>query len=124
VTTVVDASVVLAWLQDEPGAEDAEPMLMEGIIGAANWSEVLQKARQHGAPAAVVGRLLASFGLTVVDVSAADAEHAAGLWRHGTALSLADRLCLALGLRMALPVATADAAWAEMDEGPAILLVR
>ena len=50
-TSVVDASVVLAWLQDEPGADEAEPHLMEGVIGAANWSEVLQKTRQHGAPA-------------------------------------------------------------------------
>ena len=122
--TVVDASVVLAWLQDEPGADEVEPMLMEGIIGAANWSEVLQKARQHGAPAGVVGRLLASFGLTVVHVTAADAEGAAALWRQGTALSLADRLCLALGLRMGLPVATADAAWAEVGDGPRIVLVR
>src|SRR5918999_1656483 len=76
-TTVVDASVVLAWLQDEPGSDVSEPMLMEGVIGAANWSEVLQKARQHGAPAEIVGRLLASFGLGVVDVTQADAELAA-----------------------------------------------
>jgi ribonuclease VapC len=124
VTTIVDASVVLTWLQDEPGADDAEPLLMEGVIGAANWSEVLQKTRQHGAPSGIVGRLLASFGLKVVDVTAADAEFAAGLWRHGTALSLADRLCLALGLRMGLPVATADAAWADMDDGPDVVLIR
>lgn len=123
-TTVVDASVVLTWLQDEPGADDAEPLLMEGVIGAANWSEVLQKTRQHGAPSGIVGRLLASFGLKVVDVTAADAEVAADLWRHGTALSLADRLCLALGLRMGLSVATADAAWADVDEGPDVLLIR
>ncbi|MGH2444577.1 MAG: type II toxin-antitoxin system VapC family toxin [Candidatus Limnocylindria bacterium] len=123
-TTVVDASVVLAWLQDEPGSQEAEPMLMEGVIGAANWSEVLQKARQHGGPAEAVGRLLASFGLTVIDVSAADAEIAANLWRQGSALSLADRLCLALGLRMSLPVATADAAWADVDEGPAVAFIR
>ena len=77
-TTVVDASVVLAWLQNEPGADEAEPMLMEGVIGAANWSEVLQKARQHGAPAAIVARLLATFGLRVEDVTARDAERAAG----------------------------------------------
>ncbi|MEO5985896.1 MAG: hypothetical protein ABIW50_06105 [Candidatus Limnocylindria bacterium] len=57
-TTVVDASVVLAWLQDEEGADEAEPMLMDAVIGAANWSEVLQKVRQHGAPAGIVGRLL------------------------------------------------------------------
>lgn len=123
-TTVVDASVVLAWLQDEPGADEAEPMLMEGLMGAANWSEVLQKARQHGAPAGVVARLLASFGLTVVEVSRADAEIAAGLWHRGTPLSLADRLCLALGVRMGLPVATADMAWTTVENGPEVLLVR
>jgi PIN domain nuclease of toxin-antitoxin system len=123
-TTVVDASVVLAWLQDEPGADAAEPMLMEGLIGSANWSEVLQKARQHGAPADIVGRLLASFGLRVVDVNIADAEIAADLWRQGTALSLGDRLCLALGVRMDLPVATADAAWMTNGDGPGVVLIR
>jgi ribonuclease VapC len=123
-STVVDASVVLAWLQDEPGADEAEPLLMEGIIGSANWSEVLQKVRHHGAPAGVVARLLASFGLTVLDVTRADAEIAAGLWRHGTALSLADRLCLALGVRANLPVATADAAWTAVEGGPEVILVR
>ena len=123
-TTVVDASVVLAWLQDEPGADEAEPLLTDGVIGAANWSEVLQKARQHGAPAGVVARLLASFGLTVVEVTRADGEIAARLWQRGTPLSLADRLCLALGVRASLPVATADAAWTEIDNGPDVVLVR
>jgi PIN domain nuclease of toxin-antitoxin system len=122
--TVVDASVVLAWLQDEPGADDAEPMLMEGAIGAANWSEVLQKARQHGARAEVVGRLLTSFGLSVVEVTRTDAELAADLWRQGSVLSLGDRLCLALGARLGLPVATADAAWTDIEGGPEILLIR
>jgi len=124
VKTVVDASVVLAWLQDEPGADEAEPMLADGVIGAANWSEVLQKTRQHGAPAGIVARLLGSFGLTVVDVGAEDAEIAADLWRHGSPFSLADRLCLALGLRMSVPVATTDAAWVEVPDGPAVVLIR
>ena len=123
-TSVVDASVVLAWLQDEPGADEAEPWLMEGVIGAANWSEVLQKVRQHGAPAGVVARLLASFGLTVVEVTRTDAEIAAELWQRGTLLSLADRLCLALGVRANLPVVTADAAWTQIDGGPDVVLVR
>ena len=121
---VVDASVVLTWLQDEAGADDAEPLLMGGIIGAANWSEVLQKARQHGAPVGVVARLLATFGLRVVDVTAEDAELAADLWQPAQGLSLGDRLCLALGLRTGLPVATADAAWASVDGGPEIIVIR
>ena len=64
-TAVVDASAVLAWLQDEPGADAAEPMLMNGVIGAANWSEVLQKSRQHGVEPGAVAMLLTSFGLDV-----------------------------------------------------------
>lgn len=122
--SVVDASVVLAWLQDEPGADDAERHLMEGAIGAANWSEVLQKARQHGAEPDQVARLLISFGLQVVDVMAEDAAVAASLWRTGSPLSLADRLCLALGLRLGAPVATTDAVWVEGARGPEIILIR
>jgi PIN domain nuclease of toxin-antitoxin system len=121
---VVDASVVLAWLQDAPGADEAEPMLMEGVIGAANWSEVLQKARQHGASPHIVGRLLRSFGLQVIDVTAGDAETAAELWPAGSGLSLADRLCLGLGLRLSAPVATVDPAWAELNGGPTVVVLR
>jgi PIN domain nuclease of toxin-antitoxin system len=124
VTTVVDASVILAWLQDEPGSAAAERYLMEGIVGAANWSEVLQKSRQHGAPPEIVGRLLRSFGLEVVAVTEEDAELAAALWRRGSQLSLADRLCMALGLRLGLPVATTDGAWRSIRGGPEIVPIR
>jgi ribonuclease VapC len=123
-TAVVDASVVLAWLQGESGTDQAEPMLMEGVIGAANWSEVLQKARQHGAEAGLVARLLSSFGLRVVDVTQDDAERAAEIWRVGSPLSLADRLCLALGLRLGLAVVTADAAWQSVSPAPELILLR
>lgn len=123
-TGVVDASVVLAWLQDEPGSDKAEPLLMEGLIGAANWSEVLQKSREHGVDAELVARLLASFGLDVSDVTQRDAEQAASIWRKGSGLSLADRLCLALGLRMRLKVATADRHWEGLHDYPELVLIR
>ena len=123
-SAVIDASVVLAWLQDEPGSDVAERHLVEGIIGAANWSEVLQKARQHGAQPGLVARLLTSFGLRVVDVTAEDAERAADLWVSGSTFSLADRLCLALGLRLDLSVVTTDAAWRSMAHGPRVILAR
>lgn len=123
-TAVVDASAVLVWLQDEAGSETVEPMLTEGVIGAANWSEVMQKARQHGVPTELAARLLASFGLTIVDVTREDGERAAALWRKGSGNSLADRLCLALALRLGLPVATADASWRDVPGGPEVVLVR
>jgi PIN domain nuclease of toxin-antitoxin system len=124
VTAVVDASVVLAWLQGESGSDTAERYLMEGLVGAANWSEVLQKARQHGAPSQLVGRLLQSFGLTVVEVTEEDGEIAAALWNPGSALSLADRLCLSLGIRLGIPVTTTDAIWKDVEGGPTVVLIR
>ena len=122
-TAVIDASVVLAWLRDEPGSDEAEPLLMEGIIGAANWSEVLQKARQHGAEPGAVARLLSSFGLRVADVTATDAEQAAELWSRGSSLSLGDRLCLALAMRLEMAAATADAEWRSVAGGPELTLL-
>lgn len=123
-TTVVDASVVLVWLQDEPGSEAAESMLMEGLIGAANWSEVLQKVRQHGAEPELAARLLNSFGLRVAGVTQQDAELAASLWRRDSPFSLGDRLCLALAQRLGLPVATADGEWRRLAGGPEVIFVR
>lgn len=123
-TAVVDASVVLAWLQDEPGGDAADAWLMEGVIGAANWSEVLQKVRQHDGQPEVVARLLISFGLRVEGVSQEDGERAARLWVAQTPLSLGDRLCLALAVRLNLVVATADAAWESITGGPQVVLVR
>lgn len=39
-------------------------------------------------------------------------------------LSLADRVGLALGLRLGVPVVTADRAWAGLDVGSAIDVIR
>jgi PIN domain nuclease of toxin-antitoxin system len=72
----------------------------------------------------VVARLLASFGLRVLEVTAADAERAAHLWRPASPLSLGARLCLALGLRTGLPVATADDAWQDLEGGPTVMVIR
>ena len=123
-SAVIDASVVLTWLQNERGSDVAERYMVEGMIGAANWSEVLQKARQHGAQPGLVARLLTSFGLAVVDVTAEDAERAAELWESGSKFSLADRLCLALGLRLNLAVVTTDREWGSIPDGPHVILAR
>ncbi|HET7141400.1 MAG TPA: PIN domain-containing protein [Candidatus Limnocylindria bacterium] len=73
--------------------------------------------------AGLVARLLTSFGLRVVAVTPDDGERAADLWTPGTDLSLADRLCLALGLRLDADVITADAAWASLAGGPRVTVM-
>ena len=110
--SVVDASVLLAFAQGEQGADEVETLLEEGAIcGAANWSEVAQKVRAAGRDWDLVRALLTSYDLTVEAVIGDDAEWAARRWRKGEGLSLADRLCLALGERLDIEVWTADTHW-------------
>ena len=110
--TVFDASALLAFLHDEPGADMVEEALLAGgVCGAGNWSEVAQKVLSHGRDWELVRTLLQSYALDIESVSTADAEWAAGRWRRGEGLSLADRLCLALADRLGVDVVTADLSW-------------
>lgn len=113
---VIDSSAVLAYLLDEPGADGVRDALADGaIISAANWSEVAQKVRRVDAWEAARALLL-SYPLQIASVVVDDAEAAAALWMPGSPLSLADRLCLALGARLQLAVLSADRAWFERPE--------
>ena len=110
--SVVDASVLLAFVQGEEGSNEAEAVLAGGAsCGAANWAEVAQKIRAAGRDWDLVRALLVSYDLTIESVVEGDAEWAAHRWRKGEGLSLADRLCLALGERLDVDVWTADASW-------------
>jgi PIN domain nuclease of toxin-antitoxin system len=109
---VFDASALLIFLQGEDGTAPVEKALQDGgACGAANWSEVAQKIRAHGRNWDLCRSLLASYGVRVEPVTIADAEWAARRWVQGEGLSLADRLCLALGDRLDTDVWTADQAW-------------
>jgi PIN domain nuclease of toxin-antitoxin system len=65
-------------------------------------------------------------GARVVPVEAAHAEHAAVLRERtrSKGLSLADRICFALAASRKVPVMTADRAWAEVDVGVEVRLIR
>ena len=110
---VFDASALLAFLLGESGASTVERELVAagGHCGAANWSEVAQKVLAHGRDWDLAKALLLSYELEIADVTATDAEWAAHRWRRGEGLSVADRLCLALGERLDAAVWTADTDW-------------
>lgn len=120
--TVFDASALLAFLQDEPGADLVRERLVSGgVVGAANWSEVAQKVATAPSVWPIAQDVLLSFPLDVEPVTRADAEAAAASWPSAPHLSLADRLCLALGARLDAQVLTADGAWAGR---PRVRLIR
>ena len=110
---------MLAYLHGEVEADQVEEALLSGtVMSAVNWAEVLSKLGELGAdPASVAKRLeregLVGGSIEIINLTAADAVEIAGLQaitrRRG--LSLGDRACLALGLRLKLPVITADRTW-------------
>jgi PIN domain nuclease of toxin-antitoxin system len=113
VTTVLDASALLAFVQGEAGADVVEAaMADDAVCGAANWSEIAQKVHAADRDWELVKALLESYDLRIEPVTADDGELAARRWRRGEGRSLADRLCLALGDRLDADVLTADAEWA------------
>lgn len=112
-----DSSALLAFLQGEPGADVVETVLADGgSCSAANWSETAQKLHARGADWDAARGLLFSYGVAVEPVLVRDAERAAQLWRSGSGLSLADRLCLATAERLEATVWTTDTAWGSSDQ--------
>lgn len=110
---VLDASAVLAVLRDEPGADQLREAAAHGAaLSTANYSEVLQKVRQHGGnlddAAGLVGAIC-----SLEPVTAEDAIRAARLWTKGSGPSLGDRLCLALSHRLGVDAWTTDTEWAD-----------
>lgn len=111
-TVVLDASAVLAFVKGEAGSDLVEAALLDGShCGAANWSEVAQKVFASGRDWDLVRALLESYRLRVEPVALDDAEWAARRWTRGEGLSLADRLCMALGERLDARILTADVSW-------------
>ncbi len=123
---VLDASAMLAFLNGEPGGEVVDGYRGAALASAVNIAEVGARLSDLGASPAEVRRAV---GLMAVEVVAFDAEQAyaaAGIRSatRGRGLSLGDRACLQLAARRGLPAVTADQAWAELDVGAEVQLIR
>jgi PIN domain nuclease of toxin-antitoxin system len=125
--TVLDASALLAYLHDEPGAEAVEKALSrKAWIGAVNLAEVLSKLADAGEDPNDVRVGIGILGIEVIPFDEDLAVETARL-RPLTAqagLSLGDRACLALGRVRGRPILTADAAWQELLADLKISVIR
>jgi len=110
---VLDASALLALIFGEPGETFVHSVLNRSGISAVNYSEVLSKLIQKGAPPEAAARQLRDLSLMVVPFDEPLAREGADLaplaWRHG--LSFADRACLTLARHVKAPAVTADQRW-------------
>ena len=117
---VLAASALLAWFGGAPGAEQVEQPT-PCCCSTANWAGGVPKLTARGVGLGDIRSAVSLLGLVLEPVTAEDAETAATLWQDHPTLSLGDRLCLALGHRLAVPVLTTDRAWGNQ---PPIVQIR
>jgi PIN domain nuclease of toxin-antitoxin system len=122
---VLDASALLAYLQDEPGAElVADAIAMGACMSTVNVAEALSRLADRGTDpdelaGALIGRGLLGGAIGIEPFTMADAIDVARLRppTRTAGLSLGDRACLALALRLGARTLTADTAWSTIDVG-------
>jgi PIN domain nuclease of toxin-antitoxin system len=123
---VLDASALLAYLHGEPGQTRVEAILAAACICSVNWSEVIQKSLAKNVDVRGMREDFVQMGLKIAAYTPLQAELAGRLWNETRrfGLSLADRSCFALALDKSLPVLTADRAWADLDLGVNVEVLR
>jgi ribonuclease VapC len=131
--SVLDASALLAHLNEEKGASNARQAMADGAtISVVNWIEVLSKIAERGedpelAAAEMKGAGLIGGVVTIEAVTERDSIEIARLrpLTKKQGLSLADRACLALAARLEVPAITGDGEWRNLPEiGVAVTLIR
>lgn len=124
---VLDASSILAVLNEESGAARVEAAIRAGAaVSTVNLSEVIAKLADSGLDEEAVREALGNVQMAVVSFDD-DLAYRAGLLRpltRGVGLSFGDRACLALAQRLGLPAMTADRAWSDLAVGVTIEVIR
>ena len=116
-TVVLDASALLALLNREAGAEKlTDAILGIAVCSAVNLAEVHGKLIMLGMSESDAWKAaLYPLGGSI-EFATADAQATGNLIAQTRAfgLSLGDRACLALGMKLDAPVYTADRSWKKL----------
>lgn len=124
-SVVLDSSALIAIIKLEPGAETAEEELDGGYVSTVILAECLTKLANQGFRAADAERRFRAAGIRIEPFTEADVRITLSL--HALAyedISLADRMCLALAIRLGLPCLTGDRAWRKLHLPIEIRLFR
>ena len=123
---VLDSSALLALLFFEPGCERVAEVVPRSCMSTVNLAEVLGRLARDGRALDEALDQIEQMGIVWIDFDRELAIAAAALLlpTMPSGLSLGDRACLALARLRDLPAVTADRAWAKLDLGIPIEVVR
>jgi PIN domain nuclease of toxin-antitoxin system len=123
---VLDASALLALLNNETGANVVREILPDAIISAVNFSEVIAWLTRIHIPDDEISDILDVLGLTIIPFDK-ELAYKTGQMAEMTkplGLSLGDRACLALAIKFNAIAVTADKIWGNLGNMVQIQIIR
>jgi PIN domain nuclease of toxin-antitoxin system len=124
---LLDASALLALLNDEPGGSSVEQYLSDAVVLSVNLEEVVGALIREGMPAEAVEQAVALLALPVAPFTEEMAWLSAETRpRLPAGLGLGDRCCLAAAAVLNAEAVTADSLWqsAAPAFGVGLVLIR
>jgi ribonuclease VapC len=123
---ILDASAIIAYLDEEPGSEVVEKWFAKSAASLVNVSEVIAVFVRQGYSGLEVAKELQGLIPLIVPFDWEIACLTATLISktHTKGLSLGDRAALATALRMKTPVLTAESRWLDVSVGVDVHLIR
>ena len=123
---VLDASAVLALLNQEPGHNKVAPLLSQSVLSSINLCEVLGKLIDAGIAASEANQTVELLGMSIVPFDAELAFTTAELRTdtRSLGLSLGDRSCIALARNRGATAVTAERLWSKIKLGVTIEVIR
>ncbi|HJD62033.1 MAG TPA: type II toxin-antitoxin system VapC family toxin [Rickettsia endosymbiont of Degeeriella rufa] len=125
---VLDASALLALIQNEQDSEIVKPLVQFASMSTVNITEVLtflHRTNKISNDEAFI--LITETVQSIIPFDLEQAAHTAQLqlYTQHKGLSLGDRACITLGIKLQAPIYTADKIWAELKLNDAdIKLIR
>lgn len=125
---VLDASAVLAFLNQETGADKVEQALLmpATCMSSVQFAEITAKLVSAGVPVAKIQEIMAELAIPIIGLDEKIAFESALLMplAKPLGLSLGDRVCLATSSAVGLPALTADKVWLQINTSIGIELIR
>lgn len=124
---ILDASALLALINQEKGKELVEKLLPVSVMSSVNVAEVVGEiCLKLNIDSKDCESMVSTLVNKIVDFDLNQAVLAGELKRTTSkyGLSLGDRACVGLGLSMNLPIYTSDTIWSKLDMKCKIILIR